>query len=130
MRGAQQKNNPDIHPDSFGISKSFPMSKTISFRAPLPTISSSTATDTGIKLIVKSGGWRRRLFAFALIGASIVITFLLVTSFYPGENFIDRMGLVYAGVWESTTQRPPVRVTVMAGIMRSQGLSRIMKVNV
>ena len=55
---------------------------------------------------VKSGGWRRRLFAFALICASIVVTFLLVTSFYPGETFIDRLGVAYAAVWQPTTQRP------------------------
>ena len=63
-------------------------------------------TDTGVNLVVKSGGWRRRLFAFALIGASIVVTFLLVTSFYPGETFIDRLGLAYVAVWQPTTQRP------------------------
>ena len=57
-------------------------------------------------LVVRSGGWRRRLFAFAFIGVSIVFTFLLVTSFYPGENFIDRLGVAYAALWQPTTQRP------------------------
>ena len=62
--------------------------------------------ETGVNLVVQSGGWRRRLFAFGLIGASIVVTFLLVTSFYPCETFIDRLGEAYAAVWVPTTQRP------------------------
>ena len=66
----------------------------------------NTITNTGVDLVVKSGGWRRRLFAFGLIGASIVITFLLVTSFYPGVTSIDRLGEAYAAVWQPTTQRP------------------------
>ena len=33
-------------------------------------------------------------------------TFLLVTSFYPGETFIGRLGLAYASVWQVTTHRP------------------------
>ena len=63
-------------------------------------------TDTGASLVVNSGGWRRRLFALALIGASIAVTFLLVTSFYPGVTFVDRLTVAYAAVWEPTTQRP------------------------
>ena len=63
-------------------------------------------TYTGASLVVNSGGWRRRLFALALIGASIVVTFLLVTSFYPGITFLDRLTVAYAAVWEPTTQRP------------------------
>ncbi len=64
----------------------------------------NSITDTSVDLIVRSGGWRRRLFTFALIGASIVVTFLLVTTFYSGESFIDRLGKAYAAVWEPTTQ--------------------------
>ena len=63
-------------------------------------------TETGVSLVVHPGGWRRRLIAFALIGASIVVTFLLVTSFYPGVTFIDRLSEAYAAVWQPTTQRP------------------------
>ncbi len=63
-------------------------------------------TANSVNLVVESGGWRRRLFAFALIGASIVVTFLLVTSFYPGVTFIDRLGVAYAAIWQPTTQRP------------------------
>lgn len=63
-------------------------------------------TQHSVNLVVESGGWRRRLFAFALIGVSIVFTFLLVTSFYPGESFIDRLGVAYAALWQPTTQRP------------------------
>ena len=63
-------------------------------------------TDTSVNLVVKAGGWRRRLFAILLIGASIVVTFLLVTSFYPGVTFIDRLTVAYAAVWQPTTQRP------------------------
>ena len=63
-------------------------------------------TDISVNLVVRSGGWRRRLFTFALIGTSIVVTFLLVTSFYTGETFIDRLGKAYAAIWQPTTQRP------------------------
>ena len=81
---------------------------------PIPKLQSLTSrklamnavTNTGVELIVRSGGWRRRLFTFALIGASIVVTFLLVTTFYTGETFIDRLGKAYAAVWHPTTQRP------------------------
>ena len=62
--------------------------------------------DAGVDIVVSAGGWRRRFFAFVLVGASIIITFLLVTSFYPGETFIDRLGVAYASVWQPTTQRP------------------------
>ena len=61
---------------------------------------------SGVDLVVSSGGWRRRAFTFALIGASILVTFLLVTSFYTGETFIDRLGKAYAAVWQPTTQQP------------------------
>ncbi len=63
-------------------------------------------TGTGGNLVVQAGGWRRRLFAFVLIGGSIVVTFLLVASFYPGETFVDRLREAYAAVWVPTTQRP------------------------
>lgn len=66
----------------------------------------SAITNTSVNFVVSSGGWRRRLFTFALIGASIAVTFLLVTTFYTGETFIDRLGKAYAAVWEPTTQRP------------------------
>ena len=56
-------------------------------------------------LIVRSGGWRRWLVSFFLLGLSIVATFLIVTSFFPGETFILRLEESYRVLWQNTTQR-------------------------
>ena len=61
--------------------------------------------QTSRHLIVESGSWRRWVVAFVLIGLSIVATFLIVTSFFPGETFILRLGAAYRVLWENTTQR-------------------------
>ncbi len=56
-------------------------------------------------LIHSRGGWRRWVISFVLIGLSIAATFLIVTSFFPGETFMVRLEAAYQVLWENTTQR-------------------------
>lgn len=60
---------------------------------------------TCVHLIKDTGGWKRWLVAFVLVGLSIAATFLIVTSFFPGETFLVRLGAAYSVLWENTTQR-------------------------
>jgi len=65
----------------------------------------SSQQSTTRHLVVGSGGWRRWLFSFVLIGLAIGATFLLVTSLFPGTSFIERLGEAYKVLWQNTTQR-------------------------
>ena len=47
----------------------------------------------------------RWIVSFILIGLGIGVTFLLVTSFFPGDSFLERLGAAYRVLWENTTQR-------------------------
>jgi hypothetical protein len=61
--------------------------------------------ETSRHLIVESGGWRRWVFSFVLMGLAIIATFLVITSFFPGDTFLERLTNAYAVLWENTTQR-------------------------
>ena len=65
----------------------------------------SSGQSTARHLVVGSGGWRRWLLSFVLLGLAIGATFLLVTSLFPGASFIDRLGEAYKVLWQNTTQR-------------------------
>jgi hypothetical protein len=43
--------------------------------------------------------------SFILVGVAIGSTFLLVTYFFPGDNFLDRLEASYRFLWEHTTRR-------------------------
>ena len=58
-----------------------------------------------VHLIKEKGGWRRWVVSFFLLGLAIAATFLVVTSFFPGETFLLRLEATYRVVWENTTQR-------------------------
>ncbi len=47
----------------------------------------------------------RWIVSFVLIGLAIGATFLLVTSLFPGDSFLERLGSAYKVLWENTTQR-------------------------
>ena len=65
----------------------------------------NSIAETCQHLVVESGGWRRWLFSFILMGLAIIVMFLVVTSFFPGETFMDRLTRLYSVLWENTTQR-------------------------
>lgn len=65
----------------------------------------SSRQSTARHLVVGSGGWRRWLVSFVLLGLTIGATFLLVTSLFPGASFIERLGEAYSVLWQNTTQR-------------------------
>ena len=56
-------------------------------------------------LVKQKGGWKRWLLSFVLVGLSIGATFLIVTSFFPGETFLIRLEAAYRVLWQNTTQR-------------------------
>ena len=58
-----------------------------------------------VQLVKRPGSWRSWIVAFFLVGLSIAATFLIVTSFFPGETFFVRLEAAYRVLWENTTQR-------------------------
>jgi len=50
-------------------------------------------------------GRRRWVVSFILVGAAIGATFLLITYFFPGDTFLDRLEASYRFLWEHTTRR-------------------------
>ncbi len=58
-----------------------------------------------IKDTVKSVSRRRWVISFVLVGVGIAGTFLLITYFFPGNTFLDRLGASYQFLWEHTTRR-------------------------
>jgi len=61
--------------------------------------------DTASSLVVESGGWRRWVGSLIFIGIALGATFLLITSFFPGDTFLERLGASYRFLWEHTTRR-------------------------
>jgi hypothetical protein len=61
--------------------------------------------DTALSLAVESGGWRRWVVSLIFIGVAIGGTFLLVTYFFPGVTFLDRLEASYRFLWEHTVRR-------------------------
>ena len=47
----------------------------------------------------------RWVVSFILVGAAIGATFLVVTYFFPGATFLDRLEASYRFLWEHTTRR-------------------------
>lgn len=60
---------------------------------------------TAVHLIRNSGGWRRWVVSFLLVGLAIAATFLLVAAFFPGETFLERLAAAYKVLWQNTTRR-------------------------
>jgi len=58
-----------------------------------------------LKDTVKSVGRRRWVVSFILVGVGIAATFLLITYFFPGNTFLDRLEASYRFLWEHTTRR-------------------------
>jgi hypothetical protein len=65
----------------------------------------SSMEQTAVHLVRDSGGWRRWIVAFILMGLAVVATFLVITAFFPGDTFLVRLEAAYAVLWENTTQR-------------------------
>ena len=61
--------------------------------------------QSAVQLMTDSGGWRRWVVAFILMGLAVAATFLAITSFFPGETFLTRLEAAYSVLWENTTQR-------------------------
>ena len=68
-----------------------------------------------LKDTVKSVGRRRWIVSFILVGVGIAATFLLITYFFPGNTFLDRLEASYRFLWEHTSRRQ------FTDIMRSIG---------
>ena len=64
-----------------------------------------SAVQKSTRIIKDRGGWRTWLFSLILVGLSVAALFLIVTSFFPGETFLGRLGAAYRVLWENTTQR-------------------------
>ena len=60
---------------------------------------------TPLKDTVKSVSRLRWVVSFILVGVSIAATFLLITHFFPGNTFLDRLGASYRFLWEHTARR-------------------------
>ena len=63
------------------------------------------AKETLSSLAIESGGWHRWIVSLLLIGICIVVTFLLITYFFPGDTFLERLEASYRFLWEHTTRR-------------------------
>jgi hypothetical protein len=50
-------------------------------------------------------GRGRWIVSFILVGIAIAATFLLITYFFPGSTFLDRLNASYQFLWEHTTRR-------------------------
>jgi hypothetical protein len=48
---------------------------------------------------------KRWIVSFILVGFAIVGTFFLITYFFPGATFLDRLEASYRFIWENTTRR-------------------------
>ena len=58
-----------------------------------------------LKDAVKSVSRRRWVVSFILVGVGIAATFFIVTCFFPGDTFLDRLAASYQFLWEHTTRR-------------------------
>ena len=58
-----------------------------------------------MNLIRDKGGWRTWVVSLFLVGLAIAATFLIITSFFPGETILVRLEAAYRVLWENTTQR-------------------------
>ena len=48
---------------------------------------------------------RRWVISLIVIALILGATFLAVTSFFPGDTYVDRLGEAYIVLWTNTTQR-------------------------
>ena len=58
-----------------------------------------------LKNAVELASRRRWIASFILVGVGIAGTFLIVTCFFPGDTFLDRLEASYRFLWEHTTRR-------------------------
>lgn len=61
--------------------------------------------QTSVHLIRDSGGWRRWVVSFFLVGLSVAATFFIITSLFRGDTFLVRLEAAYGVLWENTSQR-------------------------
>ena len=60
---------------------------------------------SALKDSIKSVSRRRWVASFILVGVGIATTFLIITYFFPGDTFLDRLEVSYRFLWEHTTRR-------------------------
>jgi hypothetical protein len=60
--------------------------------------------DSVSSLATESGGWRRWVGSLIFFGVALVATFFIVTSFFPGDTFMERLENSYQFLWENTTR--------------------------
>ena len=51
----------------------------------------------------ETGGFFKWLLSLAIIGLTIIVTFLAVTAFFPGDSYMDKIELAYMDLWANTT---------------------------
>ena len=57
-----------------------------------------------MRAIEETGGLRRWVTSLVLIALLLAVTFLVVTAYFPGDTYIDRLEAAYEVIWENTTQ--------------------------
>ena len=55
--------------------------------------------------IQQTGGLRRWATSTVLIAIILGATFLIVTEYFPGDTYLDRLQAAYVVLWTNTTQR-------------------------
>lgn len=50
-------------------------------------------------------GLQRWIISLLFVAATIAVTFLTVTSYFPGESFLDRLSAAYQVLQDNTTRR-------------------------
>ncbi len=55
--------------------------------------------------IRQTGGFRRWVGSLLLIAILLGATFFFVTSYFPGDTYLDRLEKAYVVLWTNTTQK-------------------------
>lgn len=56
-------------------------------------------------MIEETGGLLRWAAALVLVGLVLIATILVVTAFFPGQNYANRLQTAYKVLWTETTRR-------------------------
>ena len=58
-----------------------------------------------MRVTAQTGGLGRWIISLGLIAVLVVLTFLAVTWFFPGNTYLERLEAAYEVLWKNTTQR-------------------------
>ena len=57
-----------------------------------------------MRVLKEIGSLREWLISLGLIGLILIATFLVVTAFFPGDTYFDRLEAAYVVLWTNTTR--------------------------